>query len=500
MKREQWNSRVGFILAAVGSAIGLGNIWRFPYMAYDNGGGAFFIPYLFAMLTAGIPFMIMEFSLGHKFRQTSPQIFAKLGNSIGIKLEWLGWFQVFIAAVIAVYYVAIIGWTISYLGFSFSQSWGDNPNQFFFQDYLKLGNNSPSSLGDFQAGIAISMTLAWTMTSIAILSGVKSGIERASKIMMPLLFIMVLVLIVRVLMLPGALSGLNYLFEPDFSRLLDTSVWSAAYGQIFFTLSVGFAIMLAYSSYLPSKADINNNAFMTVLINCGFSILAGILVFGVLGYMAEQQMKPLTEVVSSGIGLAFVTIPTAINLMPAPYILGPLFFTALVIAGLSSHISIIEAVTSAVIDKLNISRKMAGAIVCGTGYLVSMAFATNGGLLLLDLVDYFINNIALLLSCLIELLVIAWLLKIAILRQHANQRSEFKIGAWWEICLRFISPAILCAILLKNLYTTLVEGYGDYPIADQLFLGWGLIGTMLFFAILINAVGKKDSFPTDEYK
>jgi NSS family neurotransmitter:Na+ symporter len=464
-------------------------------MAYENGGGAFFIPYLFAMLTAGIPFMILEFSLGHKLKKTAPRVFAQLGQTLGFKLEWLGWFQVFIAAVIAVYYVAIIGWSISYLGFSFTQRWGENPNSFFFDEFLKLGNNSPSNLGQFQLGIAISITLAWAMSFGAVYTGVKGGIERANKVLMPLLFMMVLLLIARVLFLPGALSGLNYLFEPDFSRLLDFKVWSAAYGQIFFTLSVGFAIMLAYSSYLPTKSDINNNAFMTVLINCGFSILAGILIFGVLGYMAEQQMKPLTEVVSSGIGLAFVTIPTAINLMPVPYILGPLFFIALVIAGLSSHISIMEAVISAVIDKFHLRRKTAAIIVCSFGYLVSMAFATNGGLLLLDLVDYFINNIALLLSCMLELIIVAWLLKVSFIRQHANENSEFQLGYWLEICLKIISPGILIAILLKNLYNTLVNGYGDYPIADQLILGWGLVGTMLFFAVVINFCSKEQGYP-----
>ncbi|MCE9677950.1 sodium-dependent transporter [Shewanella sp. AS1] len=493
MEREQWNSRVGFILAAVGSAIGLGNIWRFPYMAYENGGGAFFIPYLFAMLTAGIPFMILEFSLGHKLRRTAPAIFARLGQSVGIKLEWLGWFQVFIAAIIAIYYVAIIGWAISYLGFSFKQSWGSDPNSYFFEQFLKLGANSPSNLGEFQTGIAISITLAWAMSFLAVYSGVKGGIERANKILMPLLFIMVLVLIGRILLLPGAFLGLNYLFEPDFSRLLDFKVWSAAYGQIFFTLSVGFAIMLTYSSYLSNESDINNNAFMTVLINCGFSILAGILIFAVLGYMAEEQIKPLTEVVNSGIGLAFVTLPTAINLMPAPYIIGPLFFTALVIAGLSSHISIIEAVIGAIIDKFGLERKVAASIVCAFGYLISMAFATNGGLLLLDLVDYFINNIALLLSCLLELIAVTWLLDVCLIRQHANHHSEFQVGSWLAVCLRFISPAILITILVKNLYNTIVHGYGDYPIADQLFLGWGLVGTMLFFAILINVISKSDN-------
>ncbi|HIF9391499.1 TPA: sodium-dependent transporter [Photobacterium damselae] len=486
MSREQWGSRAGFILAAVGSAIGLGNIWRFPYMAYENGGGAFFIPYLFAMLTAGIPFMIMEFTLGHKLRSAAPRAFAKLGD----KYEWLGWFQVFIAAVIAVYYVAVIGWAISYLGFSFKQSWGSDTNAFFFSEYLKLGEHSPSQLGGFQLHIAIPMMIAWAITFAAIYSGVKSGIERASKIMMPLLFIMVLGLITRVVFLPGAFDGLNYLFQPDFSKILDAKVWSAAYGQIFFTLSVGFAIMIAYSSYLPSKSDINNNAFMTVLINCGFSITAGVLIFAVLGYMAQEQAKPLTEVVSAGVGLAFVTIPAAINLLPAPYILGPLFFLALVVAGLSSHISIIEAVTSAVIDKLNWSRKKAATVVCGTGFIVSMAFATNGGLLLLDLVDYFINNVALLSSCLLELLIVGWLVKIADIRQYANSISDFTIGKWFELCIRFISPIMLAIILVTNLYKTLAEGYGGYDMSDLLTLGWGLVGMMIVVSIIINLASK----------
>lgn len=490
MKREQWGSRTGFVLAAVGSAIGLGNIWRFPYMAYENGGGAFFIPYLFAMLTAGIPFMILEFTMGHKFRGAAPKTLSKINS----KFEWLGWFQVMIAAVIGVYYIAIIGWAISYVGLAVNQGWGTDPNAYFFGEYLQLGSdNSPSKLGSIQWHIAIPMIVAWGITFSAIFSGIKGGIERAGKIMMPVLFIMVIALIGRMIFLPGALDGLNYLFEPDFSKLTDPTVWAAAYGQIFFTLSVGFAIMLAYSSYLPEKSDISNNALMTVLINCGFSIVAGILIFSVLGYMAQEQGKALTDVVSAGVGLAFVTITAAINLLPAPYILGPLFFLALVVAGLSSHISIIEAVTSAFIDKLKWSRKKAASIVCGVGLLVSLSFATNGGLLLLDLVDFFINNIALLASCLIELLLVGWLFKLADIREYANKISEVTIGVWFDLCIRFLSPIMIAIILANKIITTVTDGYGGYEISDLLTLGWGLIGAMLVIAIVINSKKSKEA-------
>ncbi|WED22693.1 sodium-dependent transporter [Vibrio sp. JC009] len=482
MKREQWGSRAGFILAAVGSAIGLGNIWRFPYMAYENGGGAFLIPYLFAMLTAGIPFMILEFSMGQRNRGSAPITLSR----INAKYEWLGWFQIGVAATIAVYYVAVIGWAISYFGMAFTQEWGTDTNAFFFGEYLGLGDNSPTNLGGMQWKIAGAMTIAWGITFAAIAGGVKAGIERAAKIMMPVLFLMVLGLIVRMIMLPGAIDGVNYLFQPDFSKIFDFNVWAAAYGQIFFTLSIGFAIMLAYSSYLPEKSDINNNAFMTVLINCGFSIMAGVMIFSVLGYMAAEQGKPLTEVVSAGVGLAFVTLPAAINLLPAPYILGPLFFLALVVAGLSSQISIIEAVVSSIIDKMNWSRKKAATIVCGTGFVISMAFATDGGLLLLDLVDHFVNNVGILGSCLVEIVLMAWFVKLADVREYVNKYSDFSIAGWFEVCLRFITPIMLAIIVGQKLIHLLQEGYGGYDMR----LGWALMGILLGIGIVVNVMSK----------
>lgn len=486
MKREQWGSRAGFILAAVGSAIGLGNIWRFPYMAYENGGGAFFIPYLFAMITAGIPFMILEFSMGQKYKGSAPKTLAKIHE----RFEWLGWFQVGVAFCIAVYYVAVVGWAISYFVLSFNQGWGQDTNAFFFSEYLGLGDNSPTNLGSIQWQIALVMTVAWAITYAAIVGGVKAGIERMSKIMMPILFILVLALIARMIFLPGALDGVNYMFKPDFSKIWDVKVWAAAYGQIFFTLSIGFSIMLAYSSYLPEKSDITNNAFMTVLINCGFSILAGIMIFSVLGYMAQVQGKALTDVVSAGVGLAFVTLPQAINLLPAPYILGPVLFFALVVAGLSSLISILEAVVSSVMDKFHWSRKKSANIVLGAGFIISMAFATNGGLLLLDLIDHFTNNIGIMAGCFIEILLMTWLVKIADVRQYVNEISDFTIGTWFDVCLRFITPVILAVILVTKVHTLLTEGYGGYDLS----LGWVVI-----FALWVIA-GFGEAYKYKEYE
>ncbi|MBO1518751.1 sodium-dependent transporter [Oceanisphaera pacifica] len=490
MKREQWGSRTGFILAAVGSAVGLGNIWRFPYMAYENGGGAFFIPYLFAMLTAGIPFMILEFTLGHKFRAGAPKTLGTLNS----KFEWLGWFQVMISAIIAFYYVVVIAWAISFVYFAFNQSWGEDSNAFFFGEFLGLGDDSaPSNLGSLQWNLLLPLCLAWAATYFATFRGVKGGIEKVNKVLMPLLFAMVLLLIGRIAFLPGALEGIDWLLKPDFSKIWDLKVWSAAYGQIFFTLSVGFAIMLSYASYLPKKSDINNNAFMTVLMNCGFSILAGIMIFGALGYMANVQDKELTEVVSSGVGLAFVTLPTAINLLPAPGVMGPLFFLALMFAGVSSHISIAEAVTTGLMDKLGWSRPKTATVFCSVGFVVSLLFITQGGLLLLDLVDYFINNIALLGSCLLELLLVGWLCRLQDFRAYANQISEFSVGNWWTVCIKFVSIAMLIVILFNNIKTAFLEGYGGYASAEVTYIGWGMITLMLIVAIIVNVSSKQES-------
>lgn len=465
--RETWGTRAGFIMAAVGSAIGLGNIWRFPYMAYENGGGAFLVPYFIAMLAAGIPFMILEFGLGHKFRGSAPKIF----STISSKMEWLGWLQVVVCFIIATYYVAIISWAMQYFLMAFNQGWGASPADFFFKDFLAL-SSGPMELGSLQMPIFLGIVAAWAITFFAIFTGIRGGIERLNKVFMPLLFVMVLVFIGFGMTLPGASEGLQWLFKPDFSAIWNAKVWTAAAGQIFFSLSIGFAIMLAYSSYLPKDSDINNNATMTVFINCGFSMLGGLMIFSVLGYMAAQKGVPVSEVVSSGVGLAFVTLPTAINMMPMPILFGGLFFLALTIAGLSSMISIVEAVVSAVMDKLSMPRKQAATFICTLGFIISVVFSTSGGLYLLDIVDHFVNNYGILIGGLVEICFIAWFCKLDVIQQHINATSEFAVGTLWKVCIMGVAPLGLAVNLGLSLWDDLHAGYGGYDLSALLMFGW----------------------------
>ncbi|MFP4066672.1 MAG: sodium-dependent transporter [Spirochaetaceae bacterium] len=481
MQKEQWGSRVGFILAAVGSAIGLGNIWRFPYQAFDNGGGAFLIPYFIALITAGIPIIIMEFAMGHKMKGGAPLTFAKMNR----KFEWLGWWQSLISFVIAVYYVVIIGWAISYFFFSFSLAWSGDPPAFFTGEYLQLTEGA-FDLGGIRWSIFATVVLAWIISFFALFAGVKQGIERANKIFIPLLIVMLLIILIRGITLPGAADGLEMLFKPDFSKILDGGVWVAAYGQIFFTLSIAFAIMITYSSYLPDDADIVNNGFMTALLNSGFSMLAGIAVFSIVGYLTHQAGGELPEDLS-GVFLAFATIPAAINELPTMSVLvGLLFFLALTFAGLSSFISINEVVVRSLSDKLNAPRRKVVVWYTVIAALVSLIFTTGAGLYILDIVDYFINQFGIAIAGLAEVIVIGYMFKLADVRDHANATSDFRVGGWWNFMIKIVTPIVLGISVIQNFVKNFQENYAGYETIQVVLLGWLVAALAVVIGIAIS--------------
>jgi len=495
MQRENWGSRVGFILAAVGSAIGLGNIWRFPYMAYDNGGGAFLIPYFFALVTAGIPILIMEFSMGHKMKGGAPLTMAKLNR----KWEWLGWWQILISFIITVYYVVVISWAINYVGFSMTLAWGNETINFFTGDYLGL-TGGPFEFGGLQPTILITTISAWIINFIVIYSGVKSGIERANKIFIPVLIVILMIILLRGITLPGAAEGLNMLFQPDFSKIADGKVWVAAYGQIFFSLSIAFAIMITYSSYLPKKSDIVNNAFITGFINCGFSVLAGIAIFSILGFMMGQSGGELPAKLS-GVFLAFATIPEAINQLPAfQKTIGVLFFISLTFAGLSSFISLNEAAIAGITEKLYKPRKKVAAWYTLFAMIISLIFTTGSGLYILDIVDHFVNSFGVAMSGLVEVILIGWFFKIKILKDHFQPISDFKVGIWWDIAIKIITPAALGITAIMNFANEFNKPYGGYDKTALILFGWCVVVGIIILGIYISTKKWKNVHIFDYYE
>jgi NSS family neurotransmitter:Na+ symporter len=469
-------------MAAAGSAIGLGNIWRFPGVAYENGGGAFFLPYLFALLTAGIPILILEFAIGHRNRSAAPGSFAKIRRGF----EGIGWWQLIISFVISVYYAAIIAWALSYTVFSFNLKWGDDTSGFLFGEYLKLAD-TPGQFGGIVPGVFIPLIIVWAVALFILYSGVKKGIEVANKFMIPTLLVLFTILVIRALTLEGAAEGLNAFFKPNWDTILNGKVWVAAYSQIFFSLSIGFAIMVTYSSYLKKKSDITNNAFITGFANSGFELLAGIGVFSILGFMAAQQGVEVNEVVSKGVGLAFVVFPQIINTLPTLNgLFGFLFFASLVLAGMTSLISIVETYIAGLQEKFGISRTKAVLFGGGVTAIVSIMFSSNGGLYFLDVVDYFINNFGVALAGLVEVIAVAWIAReLGKLQEHANGISDIKLGLWWKVCLAVITPIVLGYMMIDNLITNIRENYEGYATWFVTAYGWVVVAAAIVLGFVL---------------
>ncbi|NLP38308.1 MAG: sodium-dependent transporter, partial [Corynebacterium pollutisoli] len=429
-RREIFSSRWAFLLAAIGSAVGLGNIWRFPYVAYDNGGGAFLLPYLIALLTAGIPLLFLDYALGHRYRGSAPLTFRRIKSWA----EPVGWIQVGVSFFITIYYAAIIGWAALYAIKSFNKAWGDDPNEYFFGEFLQMDATTNFST-DFVPQIALALAVVWIAAIVVLAIGVDKGIGKVAKFFIPLLTVLFIIVVVQALMLPGAATGLDALFTPDWGALANGTVWIAAYGQIFFSLSVSFGIMLTYSSYLRPRTNLTGTGLTTAFANSSFEVLAGVGVFAALGFMAVQQSVAVDEVATSGIGLAFVAFPAIINEMAFGPIFGFLFFASLTIAGFTSLFSLLEVVVSAVKDKLNLPRKVV-AIGIGTFMaLISLAlFSTTSGLMALDIMDKFTNNIGIVAVALIAVIILDWILRrIEEFSLHLNAVSSFKVGTLWRI-------------------------------------------------------------------
>ena len=494
MKRERWKSQLGFLLASVGSAIGLGNIWRFSYMAYDNGGGAFLIPYMTALLTAGIPLLILEFGIGHERIGSAPLAYAKIRRH----WEWLGWWAVTLVMFgIVLYYMVVIAWCLNFFVLSFHLGWGHDPNAYFFKDFLSV-SEAPSKIGQIRTPIFSALVMIWLLNWFIVYRGVRKGIELANKIFMPLLFFLTGVLVFWSLTLDGAMEGVREYLTPDFSKLSNPKVWIDAYSQIFFTLSLGFGIMIAYASYLPGKANISRNAILTGLINSGYSLFAGLAVFSVLGFMATTEGKPLSEIVSQSIGLAFVAYPKAVSLIPSGNLFGAIFFLCLVVAGLSSSISIMEAFTSAMVDKFGLRRKPLITGISILGFVGSIIFTTQAGLLWLDIVDHFLTHYGLVVVGISECVLVGWCFKLKVLRTHINRISSIQLGVWWEIVIKYFVPLVLGIILFGDLYNELRKPYGGYSWTSLVLIGrdWVLL-TLIAAFVMASRPWKTEQHKTE---
>lgn len=480
MEKTYWPSRASFVLAAIGSAIGLGNVWRFPYVCYQNGGGAFLIPYLIALFTAGIPLMVLEMGLGHKMGASAPIAFARMGP----KREWLGWLAVGVGFMIVSYYTVIMGWCVDYLGFSFKTAWGENTKDFFYSRFL----NHSSNLGDvlsINKVILVGLAISWAMIILSIWKGART-VGKVVYLTVPLPWICLLIFVIKGLTLPGAEDGIAYYLTPNFSKLLDSRVWLAAYSQIFFSLSIGFGVMIAYASFLPQKSDIVNNAFIVALADAGTAFLGGFAVFSTLGYYARNLGVGVNEVLKSGIGLAFITYPSIINMLgkAAPFF-GVVFFLMLITLAIDSAFSLVEAVAAGFMDKFGARRLKVNLSVGLVAFLIGIIFTSNAGLNWLDILDYFMNGFGLAVVGLLQCIVIGYFYGPNKIREHVNSISEFSIGKWWDLMIRIVVPIVLALLILNEIADRIKSAYGNFPRWAEFCGGWIVVIVLLTASILM---------------
>lgn len=487
-KRGAFAGRSAFIFAAIGSAVGLGNIWRFPAVAYDNGGGAFLLPYLVALFTAGIPLLFLDYAIGHRWRGSAPLAWRRMKRWT----EFVGWWQVLICIVIASYYALIIAWAANYMVFSLDIRWGQDPGAFFGQ-YTRAQEGADVAFGfDFVWPVLISLAIVWIAVMLVMVLGVQNGVAKTSMIFIPLLVIMFIGLVIRALMLPGAFDGLDALFRPNWGALLNPSVWVAAYGQIFFSLSVAFGIMLTYASYLKKNTDLTGSGLVVTFSNSGFEILAGIGVFSALGFMAQAQGVDISEVVKSGLVLAFVAFPTIIGEAPGGELIGVLFFGSLVLAGFTSLVSIVEVVISAFQDKFGLSRLPATlGVVVPLGALSALLFPTTMGLALLDVLDNWVNQFGIVAVALVGTIVVTYAVRgLPTLRDHLNQKGSFKVGVMWRLFVAVIAPVVLgVSLLLSTIELVSAEDtYSGYPEWFVLVFGWIMAAGLVVGGIILSLI------------
>ncbi len=468
---------MGFVLAASGSAIGLGNVVFFPANAYRYGGGGFYLPYLVALVVIGIPLMILELGLGHQERRAYP---AALRRVAGARGEFLGWWALVNTSLITFYYVAILGWVMGMVLGALGPLWTSSTSLDGF-----TAGQLPNPSGYFFHLVSSALplflvALVWAQNAYIVRGGAAT-IERAVRIFVPAMWVLMLLMLVRGVTLDGGVDGVWSLFAPDFAAMRNPSVWQGAISQIFFTLSIGFGVLTAYGSYLPRRSDQANNALLISFLNCGFEYIAGIALFAILFVFAAVPQ-------ASTLSMTFFIVPQGIAQLPGgPWVVtafGLLFFLLLLMAGLSSTASMVESTVAALIDKLGWRRRPTVYGVCALGALGSAFFALpaivdpaiqgNGtlGLTLLDLVDHWAFSYGLLLVGLSQCLLLGRLHRIRPLRSRIDAASRWPLGRWYEALIGIVLPIVLAAILVGAVVGEVRGGLYGASYAEHYTTGW----------------------------
>ncbi|MBR4759440.1 MAG: sodium-dependent transporter [Lachnospiraceae bacterium] len=506
-KRDSWGSRSQFILASIGSAVGLGNAWRFPGLAAKHGGGAFLLVYLMAMLILGIPFLMMEISIGRKMRRGVPGAI----RAINKKMEPVGWFAVSNAFVISVYYAVVFAWVImmAFVSYKFAGLTGTDDATSaasgIWAGLIKT-TGTTSGYGTISLPVLGCLVIAWVLIYTCIRNG-PSTVGKVVKytVFLPVLYL--LILAVKGIIMPGAGAGLYKFFVPIFSSLASADIWIDAIGQVFYSLSIMMAIMVAYGSFLDQGSNIAKDAIIIAFSDFAISVLSGIVLFTTMSGTGQ-----LDNMTASGIGTAFIVYPQSIVLLTnngvANAIFAFVFYFCLCTLAIDSAFSIIEGVSTAVADAFHLSHKKTTFTLCIVASILSLWFITGAGLAWLDIVDNWCNAFSLILVGILEAVTIGWLFDPKkVLKEVNRNTASFKMPEWWFVfSIKILAPLTLTVFFIWNLVTLFkgggIYGAGDgYSLASNIIGGWLIFALCFFSGFIVKAIEKnmeKKGFKPDE--
>jgi len=485
--RERWRSRIIFIMASLGSAVGLGNIWRFSYVAVNNGGGAFLLPYAIALLSAGIPVMILEYGLGCVSQRSLPFALAAIRRP----LRFVGWIAIFAAFAVCVYYAVILSWTGRYLVHAVSiNEWAgslESSRDFLLHHVLKA-SSSPWQLNELNLPLLGGLVIVWAIIWLII----RGGLKRLGKVLLftvPLPLGLLVILALFAARLPGAVEGLNFYLVPEWDRLLDPAVWLAAYGQVFFSLSIGFGVMVAFASFMPSDTEITNSAAITSFANSLFSFLAGFAVFSVLGYFAASSHFSIEDLTVKGVGMSFMVFPVALAKLPHGPVFAVLFFLTLFTLGIDSAFSLVETVATAISEQFGIRRPVATGFISLAGFITGIPLITGAGMHWIGIIDHFVMNYVVTVVVVVECIAVAWLWHSRRFVMTINHHSDIPLGIAYHVLVRVFTPLMITVIFVLAVIAAIRgdhSGLEHYPLSARLIIGGGAVVLIILFAALLS--------------
>ncbi|XP_072001062.1 sodium- and chloride-dependent GABA transporter 2-like [Engystomops pustulosus] len=487
-ERGQWKNKMEFVLSVAGEIIGLGNVWRFPYLCYKNGGGAFFIPYLIFLFTCGIPVFFLETALGQYTSQGGVTSWRKICPIF----EGIGYSSQVIVILLNFYYIIVLAWAFFYLFNSFTSdlpwascnhSWntescidfhrsnssynmtlnGTSSVIEFWERRVLSISDGIDRIGSLRWELALCLLLAWIICYFCIWKGVKST-GKVVYFTATFPYLMLIVLLIRGVSLPGALQGIQFYLYPDLSRLQDPQVWMDAGTQIFFSYAICLGCLTALGSYNQYHNNCYRDCMALCFLNSGTSFVAGFAIFSILGFMAEEQGVPISEVAESGPGLAFIAYPRAVSMMPFSPLWACFFFIMVVLLGLDSQFVCVESLVTSLVDmypstfrKKN-RRELLILVVCIFSFLIGLVMLTEGGMYVFQLFDYYAaSGMCLLFVAIFETICIGWVYGADNFYDNVEHMIGYRPLPIIKYCWLFITPAVCLATFIFSLvkYTPL---------------------------------------------